>query len=330
MHRPRLLALLLVATALLAGCAADDPSVGAPDSNATLLLDARPDAVHIGIYTAIARGYDSALGVGLRVHVPGPATDPVKELTSGVADVAVLDIHDLALARARGHDLVGVMALVQTPLAAILAAPSIRSPRDLAGKRVDVSGRPGDTAVLRSIVRGAGGDPARVKPTQIPLTPARSVETGVVAGAVGFWNSDGLALRAARPQAHEFRVDDYGAPAFPELVLAVTRETLQDRASLVRATVTAIARGYEEVLSDPENGVSTMTDAVHGLDPRQLQRELDEVSPSFTAGARGFGDLNRPNLERWARWEQQFGVTRRVPDVDLAFDGRYVPAPGRD
>jgi ABC-type nitrate/sulfonate/bicarbonate transport system substrate-binding protein len=330
MHRPRLLALLLAACAVLAGCAGDDPSVDAPNRDATLLLDARPDAVHIGIYTAIARGYDRALGVGLRVRVPTASTDAVAALTSGAADVAVLDIHALALAREGGHDLVGVMALVQTPLGAILAAPGIRSPRDLEGKRVDVGEQPGNLGVLRSVVRGAGGDPAQVQTTQIALTPPRSVQTGAVAGAVGFSSTDGVALRAARPQAHVFRVDDYGAPAYPELVLAVARATLQDHPALVRATVSAIARGYEEVLSDPENGVSTMTEAVAGLDPRRLQRELDEVSPSFTAGAHGFGDLNRANLERWARWERRFGITKRTPDVALAFDGRYVPAPGRD
>jgi hypothetical protein len=98
----------------------------------------------------------------------------------------------------------------------------------------------------------------------------------------------------------------------------------------VRATVAALARGYEEVLSDPENGVSALVAAVDGLDRAQVGRELDAVSPSFTAGARGFGELNRGRLEAWARWEKRFGITRREPEVGLAFDGRYVPAPGRD
>jgi hypothetical protein len=70
--------------------------------------------------------------------------------------------------------------------------------------------------------------------------------------------------------------------------------------------------------------------AVSGLDREQLGRELDAVSPSFTAGARGFGELNRARLEAWARWEKRFGITKREPEVALAFDGRYVPAPGRD
>jgi len=327
--RLHLLALLLAVSLALAGCGADS-SGDAPNVGATLLLDFQPNAVHTGIYTAIDRGYDTALGVTLRVRVPTASTDAVKLLASGRADLAVLDIHDLALARESGRDLVGVMALVQTPLAAILAQPRIRTPRDLEGERVGVTGLPSDEAVLRSIVAGAGGDPAKVRTTTIGFTAVRSLLTGRVAGATAFWNVEGLALRARRPNVREFRVDDYGAPAYPELVLVVTRETLQDRPALVRATVAALARGYEEVLSDPENGVTSLVAAVNGADRAQVQRELDEVSPSFTAGARGFGELNRPRLEQWARWEQRFGITKRMPEVGLAFDGRYVPTPGRD
>jgi len=327
--RRRLLAILFMAVLALAGCGSDE-SGGAPNDAATLLLDFQPNAVHTGIYMAISRGYDTALGVKLHVRAPSESTDAVKLLASGRADLAILDIHDLALARERGRDLVGVMALVQTPLAAIFAQPTNHTPRDLEGKRVGVTGLPSDDAVLRSIVAGAGGDPAKVHVTTIGFNAVRSVLTGRVAGATGFWNAEGVALHARRPEIREFRVDDFGAPEYPELVLAVTRETLQDRASLVRATVDALARGYEEVLSDPESGVAALVEAVKGLDRAEVQRELDEVSPSFTAGARGFGELNRPRLEAWARWERRFGITKRVPDVGLAFDGRYVPRPGRD
>ncbi|MDP2712357.1 MAG: ABC transporter substrate-binding protein [Solirubrobacteraceae bacterium] len=329
MRRPQLLAAVLVALLALAGCGADS-SERAPNVDATLLLDFQPNAVHTGIYMAVARGYDRALGVGLNVRVPTDSTDSVKLLASERADLAVLDIHDLAIARERGQDLVGVMALVQTPLAAILAQPQIRTPRDLEGERVGVTGLPSDDAVLQSIVRGAKGDPSRVRSTTIGFTAVRSVLTGRVAAATGFWNVEGVALRERRPQIREFRVEDFGAPAYPELVLTVTRETLQDRPAVVRATVAALARGYEEVLSDPENGVSALVNGVSGLDRAQIQRELDAVSASFTAGARGFGELNRGRLEAWARWEKQFGITEREPDVGLAFDGRYVPEPGRD
>ncbi|MGH2944252.1 MAG: ABC transporter substrate-binding protein, partial [Solirubrobacteraceae bacterium] len=146
MRRPRLRAAVLVVALALAGCASDE-SAGAPNVGATLLLDSPPNAIHTGIYMAVDRGYDTGLGVDLRVRTPSDPTDAAEQLVTGRADLAILGIHDLALARERGRDVVGVMALVQTPLAAVLAQPPNRTPRDLAGKRVGVTGRPGDAAV---------------------------------------------------------------------------------------------------------------------------------------------------------------------------------------
>jgi putative hydroxymethylpyrimidine transport system substrate-binding protein len=329
MGRSLLTALLVAAALVLASCgsAAED---AAPDAEATLLLDFQPNAIHTGIYTALARGYDSALGLDLRVRAPSDSTDAVKLLVSGRAELAILDIHDLALAREAGRDLVGVMAIVQVPLAAILAQPDVKRPRDLERRRVGVTGLPSDDAILRSIVAGDGGDPDKVRKTTIGFTAVSSLLTRRVDGATGFWNAEGVALGAKRPGIRVFRVDDFGAPAYPELVLTVSRETLQDRPRTVRAAVAALARGYAEVLSDPENGVGALLDATTGLERDDVARELRAVSPAFATGARAFGELNRGRLQAWARWERQFGIVRREPDVARAFDGRYVPSGNRD
>jgi ABC-type nitrate/sulfonate/bicarbonate transport system substrate-binding protein len=322
-------ALCLAAALALAGCGASSED-RAPNAGATLLLDSRPNAIHTGIYLAVERGYADALGVQLHIRVPARSTDAVKRLVAGRADFAILDIHDLAVAREHGRSIVGVMAIVQTPLAAILAQPWVRTPRDLQGRRVGVTGRPGDVAVLRSIVAGAGGDPRTVRATKVGSGAVASLLAGRVAGATASWDAAGVTLRARRPRIREFRVDDYGAPAYPELVLCVMRRTLRDEPGLVRATVAALARGYEEVLADPESGVSALVTATTGLRRTSVQRALDAVSPSFTAGARAFGELDPQRLRAWAGWERRFGLVRRRPDVDRAFDGRYVPAPGRD
>jgi ABC-type nitrate/sulfonate/bicarbonate transport system substrate-binding protein len=325
--RRRLPALLLAVVLALSGCGAASKDV-APNQAATLLLDVQPNAVHAGIYMAVARGYDTALGVDLRIRAPSNSTDAVKLLVSGRARLAILDIHDLAIARERGRDLVGVMAIVQEPLAAILAGRNVRTPRDLEIRRVGVSGLPSDDAVLRSIVAGAGGDASKTHTTRIGFAAVRSLLTGRVAAATGFWNAEGVALRARRPGFHEFRVGDYGAPAYPELVLTVSRRTLRHEPGTVRAAVAAIARGYAEVLSDPESAVATLLAATNGLRRASVGRELAAVSPAFTAGARSFGELDPMRLRAWARWEQRFGIVHHVPDVARAFDGRYVPRSG--
>ncbi|MGH2841089.1 MAG: ABC transporter substrate-binding protein, partial [Solirubrobacteraceae bacterium] len=221
--------------------------------------------------------------------------------------------------------LVGVMAIVQRPLAAVLAQPQIRTPRDLEGKRVGVTGLPSDDAVARSIVAGAGGDPERVRLINIGFEAVRTLLTKRVAGATAFWNAEGVALRAKRPTMREFRVDDYGAPAYPELVLTVTRKTLNESPQMVQGAVDALARGYRAVIADPEPGLDALLAGADGLDRAATKRELDAVLPAFTAGARTYGELDPERLRAWARWDRKFGIVKRLPDVERAFDGRFVP-----
>jgi putative hydroxymethylpyrimidine transport system substrate-binding protein len=291
-----------------------------PERPATLVLDFAPNAVHAGVYTALDRDFDGAEGVTLRVRAPSSSTDAVKLLLAGRAQLAILDIHDLALARQRGRDVVGVMALVQRPLAAVLARPGIRRPRDLAGRSAGVTGLPSDEGVLRSIVAGDGGDPARVRRVTIGFQAVSALLSGRVDAATAFWNAEGVAVRARGLRVREFRVDDFGAPPYPELVLATSRATLQDERPVVRAAVRALRRGYEEALADPESAVTALVDRAGVLERENVQRELEAVSPAFTAGARRFGELDPARLRRWAAWEARFGITREPPDVTLAFE----------
>ena len=100
---------MLFAT-LLAGCGATG-GADRPEQGATIMLDGPRSGVHAGIASAIARGYDEAEGVHLRL-VRGSATP--RTLTTGRADFAVLDLNELAGRK----DVVAVMAITQQPLLA--------------------------------------------------------------------------------------------------------------------------------------------------------------------------------------------------------------------
>jgi putative hydroxymethylpyrimidine transport system substrate-binding protein len=307
----------LLTAVLLTGCGGTAGS-DRPGQEATLLLDFTPNGVHAGIYLAVARGYDDAEGVQLEVRAPSASTDALRLLQGGRADMAILDIHDLGLARERGRDVVGVMALLQRPLAAVLAQPDVARPRELEGRRAGVTGLPSDVAVLRSVVAGDGGDPARVRTTTIGFQAVRAMLAGRVDAATAFWSVEGVALRSRRPSMREFRVDDFGAPAYPELVLCVTRRVLEEKRPVVAATIRALQRGYGEAQADPESAVTALVDGA-GVDRAAAAAQLDAVAPAFTAGARAYGELREDVLREWAAWDVEFGILRRRVDVSRAF-----------
>ncbi len=318
-----LIAAALVAT-LLAGCG---PRATSRVDGASLVLDFTPNAIHAGIYEAIARGYDHDAGVALHVIAPSASTDAVRLLLTGRTDFAILDIHDLAIAGEHGQRLVAIMAIVQRPLASVIAAPPITSPRELDGRLVGVSGDPSDLAVLRSVVAGAGGDPSAVRTITIGFNAVADLLSRRVAAATAFWNDEGVTLAHARPGFHVFRVEDYGAPPYPELLLCATDAELREHPKLARAVVHALVRGYDAVLADPRSGEAALESLVPGLSAALVAEQLRAELPAFLAQAGGFGALDLATLRAWAKWEVRFGIVKRSPDVQRMFDiGRAARA----
>lgn len=313
---------LLAAAALLGGCGSSSSTPAA--QNATLVLDFTPNAIHAGIYTAVARGFDQRAGVHLHIVAPSASTDAVKLLETGRVNFAILDIHDLAIARERGEDIVGIMAIVERPLAAVIAAPQIHNPLELEGETVGVTGVPSDTAVLHSIVAGAGGDPAKVRTVTIGFNAVPALIAGRIAAATAFWNDEAVTLQRRGRGFHVFRVDDYGAPSYPELVLCATGSSLRVAPKLARAVVRALVRGYGVTLADPKASAANLESLVPGLDPQLVRAELSAVRPAFEAPGGHFGELNLASLRRWANWEVRFGIVRRPPDVRSMFDPSFV------
>jgi ABC-type nitrate/sulfonate/bicarbonate transport system substrate-binding protein len=318
------LAAALITAALIVACGHSSSSA-AGDKSVSLVLDFTPNAVHAGIYTALERGYDHAEGIALHVIVPSQSTDAIKLLETGRADFAILDIHDLAIARERGEPIAGILPIVQQPLAAVIAQPGITSPAKLQGHAVGVSGAPSDVAVLDSEVRGAGGDPAKVKTITIGFNAVADVLAGKVDGATAFWNDEGVSLQRRRPGFHVFRVDRYGAPSYPELVVCASDAFLHAHPDLVHALVRTLARGYGAVIGHPEVGEHALESQVQGLDSQLVAADLAKLEPAFTGPEHRFGALDVPLLRRWASWEHQFGIVRQVPDVTTTFDTRFAP-----
>ncbi|CAB4892021.1 unannotated protein [freshwater metagenome] len=321
---------LAVGALVLAGCGGSD---GGDDAGATpatstqattslnLTLDFAPNAVHTGLYVAQERGLFSKAGLAVRIRVPGSGADGAKLLSAGRTDLAIMDIHDVALARQEGADLVAVGAIVQRPLAAVLASPDVTRPRELEGRTVGVTGLPSDDAALDQIVRGDGGDPERVKRATIGFEAVASVVSGKVAAAIGFWNAEGVALTARRPRTKVFRLDAFGAPRYPELLVVATSRTLRERGDAVARFADVVAQGYRAVASTPAGDDDEAVDALRSgsgdrsIDPATTEQQLAAVKPAFRDEQGRTGTLDRATMRTWSAWEAQVGITRTPPDV---------------
>ena len=318
MHRlAALLALILALAGVggLAGCGSDAGAGSAPPA-VDLALDFTPNAVHAPIYAAVRRGFDRDEGIALHIRQPGEGPDALKLVASGRVALGVLDIGDLALARRRGIDIVAVGELVNRPLAALVAQPQITRPRDLEGETIGVSGLPSDPAFVKAIMAHDGGDIAKVHQVTIGFAAVSALLTRRVAAVPAFWNAEGVALKRRGRDVREFRIDDYGAPAYPEVVLMTARSTLRRHRDRVLAAVRAISRGMTEVREHPAAAVRQIAAAAQTDDLGLIGAQLEAVKPLFAPGMR----MDRAVIQRWADFEVRIGLIDRRPQVGRGFD----------
>jgi putative hydroxymethylpyrimidine transport system substrate-binding protein len=274
-------------------------------THATLILDFVPNAVHAGIYRALAAGYYRHENVDLRVIPPSSTSSTLSLIAAGRASFGLADGSDVATQIARGQDAEAVMAIAQRPLGGLIALASekLRSPASLDGRTVGITGVPSDTAVLDTVVSSAGGDPARVHIVNVGFNGAQDLAAGRLAAFTGFWPADGVQLAVSGHPITVFKLDSYGGPAYPGLVAFTTRALAASDPQLVRDFVAATVHGYLDTLRDPGRSLTELLASNPGLERKFTAASLNAYLPLFDDSGRvPFGTLVPAHVTALSRW----------------------------
>jgi NitT/TauT family transport system substrate-binding protein/putative hydroxymethylpyrimidine transport system substrate-binding protein len=286
-----------VALVALSGCGdGRDGKVGrepmlAAKTQATLVLDYLPNAVHAGIYRAVAAGYYERNNIDLKIIQPTSTADTLKLIDAGKADFGLADSVDVMGQIDRGRNAQAISAIVQRPLGGVITrtADAIDDAKELEGKLVGVTGVPSDKVILETTVDHAGGDPTRVKTVTIGFNGVQALAAGKVAGFVGYYPADGAQANVDGTPTRAFKFDENGGPRYPGLVAFSTRKTIQARPALIAAFVDATEHGYRDVIADPAAGLKALLAENRSLDRTLATAQLAAYGPLFRGDARRFG-----------------------------------------
>jgi NitT/TauT family transport system substrate-binding protein/putative hydroxymethylpyrimidine transport system substrate-binding protein len=169
-------------------------------------------------------------------------------------------------------------------------------------------------AVLNAVVSGDGGDFSAVKQQTIGFSAVPEMVAGKVDAVTAFWNAEGVVLHTRGVKTSDFRVDRYGAPPYPEVVLFAKRSTVTKHRHEMRALLAALTDGVHDVQRHPKAAIRQIAD-VSGADEPLVRAQLKAVDPLFDPPMR----LNRAILRRWAAWDARFGILPRRPNVRRLF-----------
>jgi NitT/TauT family transport system substrate-binding protein/putative hydroxymethylpyrimidine transport system substrate-binding protein len=112
----------------------------------------------------------------------------------------------------------------------------------------------------------------------------------------------------------QFRVDRYGAPRYPELIVTTTRERLEADPDLYADLVATLADGTRAALADRTAAVREIvaaSDSESSLVAAQLRAVAPALRPPLV--------LDEAVLSAWADFDVEFGILARRPDVQTLF-----------
>ena len=321
------------ALALLAACGNVDEGGGDRDSageaallestEATLVLDFVPNAVHTGIYCALADGRYEANNLQLQIVEPTSTSDTLKLIDQGRAAFGLADAIDVGQQIDRGLGAKAIVAVVQRPLGGVitLEETGIRSPLDLEHGTVGITGVPSDDAVLDTVVAGNDGDPAQVDRVAVGFNTIPALQAGRVDAITGYPPADGTALEQRGEEVRSFALDEWGGPRYPGLVAFSTEEMIERAPALMRAFVDATVQGYQDTLHEPARCLEALVDQVPELDEKLAQAQLDAYLPLFEAGDEEFGALGPDAFAELSPFLRETGLADKpIPPERFATD----------
>jgi putative hydroxymethylpyrimidine transport system substrate-binding protein len=334
---PALVALAAAAVALGAcgGNDDDDDDTGSgraalPErTEATLVLDFVPNAVHTGIYCAVENGYYEDNNVDLEIVEPTSTSDTLKLIDHGRAAFGIADGIDVGQQIDRGLGAKAIMAVVQRPLGGVitLRESGITAPGALEDRTVGVTGVPSDEAVLDSVVSDDGGDPGEVDEVTIGFNTVPALEGGRVDAITGYPPADGTQIELDGSPTRSFRLDEWGGPRYPGLVVFSTEQMIESEPELMRGFVDATVRGYEDTIDEPARCLDALLAQVRGMDAELAEAQLDAYLPLFDAGAGPFGSLEPSALADLSRFLRHTGLAEgRIPPDRYATE-EFIPPP---
>jgi NitT/TauT family transport system substrate-binding protein len=308
----------------LAACGRANPQ---PTETLTVRLPVGyiPNIQFAPIYTAIDKGFFQEAGINLELDY-SMETDAVALVGANNLQFVVASGEQVLLARAQGLPVVYVMAWYgDFPVAvAALKEQGIRSPQDLAGKKVGLPGPYGASYIgLRALLASAGLSEQDITMDSIGFTQVEALTTGQSEAVVVYSANEPVQLSARGYDIDVINVADYVHLTANGLV---TNEiTIAENPDLVSRMVAALSQGIAYTAEHPDEAYEISkkyVEALAGAD-EEIQKQVLATSIKFWQ----LDPLGASDRQSWQNMEDvllEMGLLSQPIGIDPAFTNEFL------
>lgn len=218
----------------------------------TLVLDWYINPDHAPIMVAEQIGAFKAEGLEVKIVPPSDPALPPRLVAAKQADLAITYQPQLHFFADQGLPLVRVGTLINSPLNTLMTLDkSITSPADLKGKKIGYSVSGIEQATLATMAKHAHIDPNDMKLINVNFQLTSALLAGQVDAVIGgYRNIEALELKLQGKNPVVFNVEDYGVPAYDELIIVANRDAVAE--PKIRKFLAALKKGNDYLQAHPQ------------------------------------------------------------------------------
>jgi putative hydroxymethylpyrimidine transport system substrate-binding protein len=281
----------------------------------TVLLDWFLNPDHAPLIVAKEKGYFKEQGLDVTFIAPANPNDPPKIVAAGKADIAVSYQHQHQMHVDQGLPLVRIATLVATPLNSlvVLADSDIKSIADLKGKTIGYSVGGFETILLQVMLAKADLQLLDVRLVNVNFSLSPSLFAGKTDAVIGaFRNFELNQMDIEKRPGRAFYVEEYGIPAYDELILVANKERIGDKN--LRKFVNALESGVQYLLNHPEESWELFVKGERAeLNDELNKRAWADTLPRFALRP---GALDKNRYNRFAEFLLQQKMIKSVPPLE--------------
>ncbi|MDE0590596.1 ABC transporter substrate-binding protein [Halocynthiibacter sp. C4] len=265
---------------LLAAFSLAQPAFAADEI--TVLLDWFVNPDHGPIIIAQEKGYFADAGLEVEVIAPADPSDPPKLVAAGKADLAISYQPQLHLQIHEGLPLKRVGTLVATPLNCLLVLEDgpIKSPADLAGKKIGFSVAGVEEAMLTAILENHGVAFDEIELVNVNWSLSPSLMSGQVDAVIGaFRNFELNQMEIERVDGKCFYVEEEGLPPYDELIYVAKSDEID--ADKITRFLQATELATQFIVNHPEESWEIFASTSPELQDELNERAWADTIPRF-------------------------------------------------
>jgi|GEM_PF-43836 len=270
---------LLAATTLTAAACSGGGDSGKDSDTLSVQLSFVKNTQNAGEYMADSNGHYEDAGFTTVNLIAGP-TAVEQSVATGKSTVAMSTAIGSASAITTENMPIRIIGSVYSKNAFTImsmeGADAIRTPKDLAGKKIDVTAGTAQS-IVEALARANDVDPASI--TFVPAQGDTSILTsGEVDGYFGLATDELITLQQAGEKVVSLPLADNGLP-LAGTSFAVTQDMIDNHRDELKAFLTAEIQGWQDAIADPEAGAQlalTEYGSDLGLDEKKETQQANE------------------------------------------------------